>query len=41
MTWTNNSCGLEVGVAERLDVEAKDWRVSGQYAVVSFCAVNK
>ncbi|WWC58951.1 uncharacterized protein I303_101496 [Kwoniella dejecticola CBS 10117] len=28
--------GLEEGVAERLDKEAPDWRISGKYAVVSF-----
>jgi len=29
--------GLEEGIEERMDLEAKDWRVSGKYAVVSFC----
>ncbi|WWC67453.1 uncharacterized protein I206_101361 [Kwoniella pini CBS 10737] len=28
--------GLEEGVAERLDKEDPDWRISGKYAVVSF-----
>lgn len=30
------SCGLEPGVAERLDQEAPDWRTSGKFAVISF-----
>ncbi|KAI7832458.1 hypothetical protein BC939DRAFT_405706 [Gamsiella multidivaricata] len=28
--------GLEPGVKERMDKEAKDWMVSGEYAVISF-----
>ncbi|ODN74806.1 hypothetical protein L202_07121 [Cryptococcus amylolentus CBS 6039] len=28
--------GLDEGIAEKLDKEAPDWRVSGKYAVVSF-----
>lgn len=30
------SCGLQPGVAERLDKEAPDWRTSGKFAVISF-----
>ncbi|GMK57571.1 hypothetical protein CspeluHIS016_0404050 [Cutaneotrichosporon spelunceum] len=29
-------CGLALGIEERLDAEAPDWRVSGKYAVVSY-----
>ncbi|WVN88821.1 uncharacterized protein L203_104035 [Cryptococcus depauperatus CBS 7841] len=28
--------GLEAGIAEKLDKEAPDWKVSGKYAVISF-----
>ncbi|KAL7423380.1 Hairy/enhancer-of-split with YRPW motif protein 2 [Cryptotrichosporon argae] len=30
-------CGLPEGIEAKLDAEAPDWRVSGKYAIVSFC----
>ncbi|EIW68535.1 hypothetical protein TREMEDRAFT_44401 [Tremella mesenterica DSM 1558] len=29
-------CGLDEGVAEKVEAQDKDWRVSGKYAVISF-----